>query len=94
MLLIDIFCMLRFRIEFTHDYGDKYEFKWFETIEEALKYCWLIIPDKDKIYDSDKEFEEIIISKPHKYVFTEADRLTVAEEGWDYNLEIYDTYRE
>lgn len=76
--------MLRFRIEFTHDYGDKHENKEFQNIYEALNYCWSIAPEY--------EFEEIIIKKPHKYNYDKkCDEL---QTDRDYDLEIYDTYRE
>lgn len=86
--------MLKFRIRFTHDHADKYEEKEFETIQKALEYCWSIIKDEDKIYESDNELEEIIISKPHKRVYNDHGFVYVLETDWDYNLEIYDTYRE
>lgn len=77
--------MIRVAIESTSGIIKDYV-KEFNNLEDAINYC--------RSLKSRDSFDEnpIIVTKPEDYYFTEKDKIPITKIDWE--LEIYDDYRE
>lgn len=84
--------MIKVRISKTSDsaycYPEKYILKEFDNLEQAINDCWQSL---GQLHKQDREY--IIVKHPFDYT-TDKMKPDYKLKDWNYELEIYDDYRE